>query len=383
LNLGHRLFTSAIAHRAGRATSARSDKEVFALCAAALSANSSLMPTKRKRPFGPKLGLALLTTLAALASAKDFAEFSGGRGPGSGKHIVFLSGDEEYRSEEALPMLAKILAVRHGFRCTVLFSIHPGNGTIDPLVRDNIPGMSALDTADLCVLFLRFRELPDAQMKHFVDYLRRGGPIVALRTSTHAFAYKDHTNSPYAHFDWRSKTWPGGFGQQVLGETWVSHHGKHGAESTRGIINPRFQSHPILRGVEDIWGPTDVYTVVHLPSDAQVLVWGQVLSGMKPGDPPVPGPKNDPMMPLVWVREYKTDSGRIARILTTTMGAAVDLESEGLRRLLVNGCYWAVGLEEQIPARADVRYVGEYKPSWFGFGKFKPGLKPEDIERQR
>ena len=52
-------------------------------------------------------------------------------GPGNGKHVVFLSGDEEYRSEEGLPMLAKILSQRHGFKTTVLFSLDP-DGTINP-----------------------------------------------------------------------------------------------------------------------------------------------------------------------------------------------------------------------------------------------------------
>ena len=33
-------------------------------------------------------------------------------GPGKGKHIVLLAGDEEYRSEEGLPMLGKILSQR-------------------------------------------------------------------------------------------------------------------------------------------------------------------------------------------------------------------------------------------------------------------------------
>ena len=61
------------------------------------------------------------------------------------------------------------------------------------------------------------------------------------------------------------------------------------------------------------------------------------------------------------------------------MGVAVDLENGGLRRLLVNAAHWAAGLEPQIPAKADVDYVGEYKPNWFGFGKFKPGFKPEDL----
>jgi hypothetical protein len=220
-------------------------------------------------------------------------------------------------------------------------------------------------------------------MKHFVDYLNAGKPIIALRTSTHAFKYDHNKQSPYARYDWHSKDWPGGFGQQVLGETWVDHHGSHGKESTRGVTNDAFKDHPILRGVSDLWAPTDVYAVTHLPPDAKVLVWGEVLSGMKPTDPPVEGAKNHPMMPLVWLRDYTGEQGKTSRICTTTMGAAVDLENEGLRRLLVNACYWATGLEQQIPPKADVDYVGEYQPGWFGFGKFKKGLKPKDLELKR
>jgi trehalose utilization protein len=323
---------------------------------------------------------ALLFCLGAGSTgAKDWVVYEGANGPGKGKQIVFLTGDEEYRSEEGLPMLAKILAVRHGFKCTVLFAINPADHTIDPVVLTNIPGIEALDSADLCVMGLRFRQWPDAQMEHFARYLNAGKPIIALRTSTHAFAY-GNKQSPYAKYDWQSKEWPGGFGQQVLGETWVSHHGEHGKESTRGIINDAFKSDPILRGVSDIWVPTDVYTVSHLPKDAKVLVWGQVLSGMKPTDAPVSGAKNEPLMPLVWEREYRGEEGKTSKIVTTTMGAAVDLQNEGLRRLLVNACYWAVGLE--VPEHADVQYVGAYQPTWFGFGKFKKGVKPEDLALQ-
>jgi hypothetical protein len=329
----------------------------------------------------------LTATLAGLAlaasspsHAADALVYEGKAGPGKGKHIVLLAGDEEYRSEEVMPMLGRILAFRHGFKCTVLFSINASDGAIDPLTKDNLPGLEALDTADLCVMLLRFRELPDPQMKHFVDYLNAGKPIIGLRTSTHAFSYDKNKQSPYAKYDWRSKDWPGGFGQQVLGDTWINHHGNHGQESTRGVINREFARHPILRGVEDIWGPTDVYAIVHLPKDAKVLVYGQVLAGMKPTDPPVAGPKNNPMMPLVWLCEYRNEAGRVNQIITTTMGASVDLQSEGLRRLLVNASYWALGLADKIPAKSDVTYVGEYKPTWFGFGKFTKGLKPADLE---
>ena len=318
------------------------------------------------------VGAACFST--CLTHAAPWVTYEPKPGPGAGKHIVFLSGDEEYRSEEALPMLAKILAVRHGFKCTVLFAIDPSNDTITPTIVTNIPGMAALDSADLCFMFLRFRELPDDQMKHFVDYVNSGKPIVALRTSTHAFSYERNKQSPYAKYDWRNKDWPGGFGQQVLGETWVAHHGDHNKESTRGVLNPEQKNSPILRGVDDIWGPTDVYTVSHLPRDATVLVFGQVLTGMKPTDPPLAGPKNNPMMPLIWTREYTGDKGKTSRILTSTIGAAVDLESEGLRRLFVNACYWALGFEDKIPPKANVDYIGGYKPLYFGFGKHKPGV---------
>ena len=346
------------------------------------------MQNSKPKPAGPFVGVSrffifhfsfficLALAFANLASAKDWVVYEGQSGAGKGKHIVFLSGDEEYRSEEGLPMLAKLLATRHGFKCTVLFSINPKDGTIDPNTQTNIPGLAALDSADLCVMLLRFRELPDAEMKHFVDYLNAGKPIIALRTSTHAFAYSRNKQSPYAKFDWQNKEWPGGFGQQVLGETWVSHHGDHGKQSTRGIINEEFKSHPILRGVTDIWGPTDVYGVIHLPANASVLVRGQVLTGMSPADPPLEGPKNNPMIPLVWLPKYTSESGKPNKILATTMGAATDLENAGLRRLLVNACYWAVGLDNNLPEPVNVDLVGEYKPTKFGFGAFKAGVKP-------
>ena len=325
------------------------------------------------------LHLVAAFVVALTAHAKDWVVYEGKSGPGQGKHIVFLSGDEEYRSEEGLPMLARILAQRHGFKCTVLFPINPTDGTINPTITTNIPGIEALDKADLCVMLWRFRELSDPAMKHFVDYFEAGKPIIALRTSTHAFNYKN-TNSAYAKYDWRNKQWPGGFGQQVLGETWINHHGAHGKESTRGIVNEEFKSHPILRGVRDVWGPSDVYGVKNLPADATVLVRGQVIAGMNPTDPPVEGKKNDPMMPLVWVRDYKGEKGKTNKIVTTTMGAATDLASEDLRRLVINACYWATGLESKLPEKADATIVGDFNPTPFGFNKFKTGVKPADHE---
>jgi type 1 glutamine amidotransferase len=329
--------------------------------------------------------LGALTSLAAAppGAPTEWVVYDGSDGPGKGKHIVLVSGDEEYRSEEALPQLGKILAKHHGFKCTVLFAIDPKDGTINPNKTENIPGLEALQTADLMVIFTRFRNLPDEQMKHIVDYVESGKPIVGLRTATHAFNFKGG-NSSYTRYAYKSKEkgWEDGFGRQVLGETWINHHGQHGKQSTRGLIVKGQEEHPILRGIKDgdIWGPTDVYEVrLPLPGDSKPLVLGQVLEGMKPTDKPLEGKKNDPMMPIAWVKTYAGKDGRTGRVFTTTMGASQDLESAGLRRLLVNACYWSLGLEDKIPGKSKVDLVGEYKTLPFGNNGFVKGVKPSDL----
>lgn len=305
----------------------------------------------------------------------EWVVYEGNEGPGKGKHIVLVSGDEEYRSEEALPMLGKVLAMHHGFRCTVLFAINPETGEIDPGVQTNIPGLHHLDSADMMVLFTRFRELPDEQMKHIVDYTNAGKPVAGLRTATHAFSYSRNLNSPYAKYSFNSEEFEGGYGRQVLGETWVNHHGHHGKESARGVIDNAMKGHPILKGVEDVWGPSDVYGINELTGDSQVLVHGQVLVGMEPTDTPKP---DTVTMPMAWIKTYTGDEGNTSRIFNTTMGASVDLESEGLRRMLVNACYWGMEMENAIPEKSVVDYVGDYAPTFFGFGTFKKGVRPED-----
>lgn len=331
-----------------------------------------------KRSICRTLCAATLGLYGALAAAAEnpWVVFQGQKGPGQGKHIVLISGDEEYRSEEAMPQLGKILAVRHGFTCTVLFAVDP-DGTINPTNVSNIPGLEALKTADLMIIFTRFRNLPDEQMQHIVEYVESGRPILGLRTATHAFNIPP--GRKYARWSFNSKEWDGGFGRHILGETWIAHHGHHGKESTRGVIAPGMEKHPVVRGCEDIWGPTDVYRVrLPLPGDSQALVLGQVLAGMQPSDPPVTNEKNDPMMPIAWIKTYQAPNGKTGRVFTTTMGAATDLASEGLRRLLVNAAYWCLGMEDRIPPRANVDIVGQYQPTGFGFGKHIRGVRPAD-----
>ena len=310
-------------------------------------------------------------------SDRQWLEFEGASGPGQGKRVVLVSGDEEYRSEEALPMLAKVLSAHHGFDCTVLFAIDPETGEIDPECQTNIPGLEALDTADLMLIFVRFRELPDEQMRHVVDYVNSGRPVIGLRTATHAFQYSRDKSGPYAKYDCENEdeAFRGGFGRQVLGETWVDHHGHHGFESTRALPNRWAEGHPVLRGVADVWGTTDVYAVGELTGSPQVLLDGVVLTGMKPDDPP----KTDaPTMPVAWVKEYVGGQGKASRVFCTTMGAATDLLSADLRRLVVNAVYWGTGLEESIDPSRSVEPLESYRPTEFGFGTYVKGRHVSD-----
>ena len=327
----------------------------------------------------------LLASLAIQSAppAADSVTYPAKSGPGRGQHIVFLSGDEEYRSEEGLPMVAKILSQRHGFKCTVLFSLDP-DGTINPKNGKSLSNPTALDAADAVVMLLRFRAWPDEDMARFEKFLAAGKPIVALRTSTHAF------NGFPKGSQW--ETWnysnQGGFGKRVLGETWLTHWGRHKIEATRGAIEPSQKGNPLLRGVTNIYGETDVYEA-YPPPDATVLVRGVVLKALTPDSEPADYRKprstdkveqgvNDAPMPVAWTRQNSNANGKTNRIFTTTMGAAVDLENEGLRRLIVNAVYW--GLNMDVPQKADVTYVDEYKPSFYGFDGFRKGLRPSDFE---
>jgi hypothetical protein len=322
-------------------------------------------------------------TLATVRAQQTSVTYPAGSGGGQGKHVVFLAGDEEYRSEEGLPMLAKILSRRHGFKSTVLFSVDP-DGTINPKASKSLSDPAALDTADAVVMLLRFRAWPDEDMERFEKLLNAGKPIIALRTSTHAF------NGFPKGSRWESWNYNnhGGFGKRVLGETWLTHWGRHKVEATRGAIEPSARANPLLRGITGIFGDTDVYEA-YPPPDAAILVRGVVLKGMTADAPPADYRKaratdkveqgvNDPPMPVVWTRLNRNASGTTNRILTTTMGSATDLENEGLRRLVVNGVYWGLGLD--VPARADVTYVDEYVPSFYGFDGFRKGLRPSDFE---
>jgi type 1 glutamine amidotransferase len=342
--------------------------------------------------MGLSFCLAVAIVLGAMnsqlqAADKLWCDYEGGEGPGKGKFIVLLSGDHEYRSEEALPQLGKILAVHHGFKCRVLFAIDSKTGEIKPDRPNNFPGIEALKDADLLIIATRFANPPAAQMKIIDDYLKSGKPVIGMRTATHGF----QTGGEYQHYKngygGDKKEWKGGFGKFILGEKWVNHWGGHKREATGGLVDPGAKDHSIVRGIKDrdVWGDTDVYQV-KLPMDEGIkpIILGAILTGMKVDDPIKETKKNKPMMPVGWTKSYQVPGGKKGRVFNTTMGSSSDLVSEGTRRMLVNATYWCVGLEDKIPAAGTkVDIVGEFKPTKYGFGSYTKGVKPADHDLKK
>ncbi len=334
------------------------------------------------------LGLAAAAAFAhPVPENSQWLTYPGGDGPGKGRHIVLIAAEQEYRSEQSMPMLARILSTHHGFDCTVLFGVNE-KGEVDPTMpvypekgkeaefkTHHIPGLEYLTSADLVIFFNRLLTLPKTELEHIVKYVDSGKPIIALRTANHGF----RGPLPYK-INERQVRW----GEDILGGTFLNHHGRWQADSTRGLIVEEQKSHPVLTGVTDIWGNSDVYRTykegTSLPDGCTALVWGQPLMGRQPNDPP--NEKLEPL-PVAWVKHWQTSTGKAARVFHTTMGSGTDLKSAGLRRLIINAAYWGMGMEADITATRSVDIVGDYQPRDSGFNYEKLGVKPRPVSDYR
>lgn len=318
--------------------------------------------------------LTLFAILTVFAHADTSIVYQGDSGPGVGKHIVFLASDHEYRAEETCPALARILAKHHGFKCTVVFGVDK-DGFIEA-GSSNISGLSALKEADLFFIVARFLNPPAEEMAHIEAYLERGGPVVGLRTSSHAF--KIPQDSAYAKYDFKSKTegYEKGFGHQVLGNTWVGHYGTNHKQGTRIQIEPEQKEHVILTGVGDnAFTHAGGYVGKPRP-DFTVLTHSQPLVSMDPTADPDPA---KPPMPSTWTRHYADKNGNKHRVFHSTQGASEDILDENYRRMIINGTLWALSMESVIKPDLDISFVGPFHPSTFSFNGHTKGVKPADL----
>jgi type 1 glutamine amidotransferase len=262
-------------------------------------------------------------------------------------HVVFVTGDDEYRSEITMPMIAAILEKAHGMRTSVAISKPL------PQTKTNIEGLEALEAADLMVMFTRFRALPDDQLARITKYVDSGKPVVGLRTSTHAFLYPE--GSPHTALN-------DGFGRDVFGQKWITHHGNKSTTSV--AINAEQATHPILRGVAPFQARSWLYHVLPLNGPATILLEGDSLNSQQTAK----AAQYPPHQPVAWTREHKG-----GRVFFTTLGHPEDFSQESMRRLVVNGILWALGRD--IPkSGADATPVAPYvAPESFDLSKVPKG----------
>jgi len=322
--------------------------------------------------------LTLMTSISFLAAAP--LVYEGTEGPGKGKHIVFIANDHEYRSEETCPLIAKLLAKHHGFKCTVLFGIDE-NGHIKAGAK-SVPGMEALKDADLLFFYTRFMNLADEEADLLVDYFERGGPTIGLRTSTHCF---NGQKGKWAklNFNYSGDDYRGGLGEQVYGNTWNKERGQshYGSNHRMGgtISGVGNGDHPILTGVKPMHTYSGAYKS-QPPADATPLLEVQVLNTFGPSKDIN---KEKPVVNAGWTRDgYVAPSGakKKARVVYASYGASEDVLDENARRFLINASFWALGLEDKITADLDASIVGKFQPAPYTTGSFyRAGVKPSDL----
>jgi len=209
--------------------------------------------------------------------------------------IVLISGEYEYSSSNSLPAFKQLLETNYQFHCTYL----------QWASTNDIPGIEALDRADLAILFMRRTTLPQEQLAHVKKFVAAGKPVIGLRTASHAFE------------NW--KEWD----HEVLGGNYHMHYGNQLPATAR--VNPKNAAHPILKNVaREFETAGSLYKTSPLADHTTLLLIGSV-EGQEPE-------------PLAWTHEVNG-----ARVFYTSLGHPKDFENPSFRNVLVNAVFWCLG----------------------------------------
>jgi len=237
--------------------------------------------------------IGISATLAALqADDPDFAWAAGEEASRSGQplELCLVSGSLEYRSDESLGAFQEHVQKRYPVKCARAFIRTEGD----------LPGLEALDRCDCTLLFTRRLTISGEQLERVKRYCRRGGPIVALRTASHAFQ------------NWLE------LDKEVLGGDYRGHYGNKEQPQIRTVSAAK--DHPILRGFEPYTSAGSLYKNPKIAADATVLLTGTIPEHTEP---------------VAWTRVQ-----RGGRVFYTSLGHPEDFRQVGFLRLLVNAIFW-------------------------------------------
>ena len=239
-------------------------------------------------------------------------------------HIVFVIAEKEYDTKRTLPEFAARHLGKH-FRCSCVF----GSETD----RNELPGLELLDDADLLVLSVRRRFLRAPQLDRFRAHLDAGKPLVAIRTSSHAFAARDLKKAPEGRALWQ------GFDPEVLGGRYSGHHSNQGEGTPDTLVQvvSKAKHHPILAGVrtDEFASSGSLYKTSPLAKTTHVLMTGRVEHASEASEP------------VAWTNLYQG-----GRVFYTSLGHRADFEDVAFQRLFRNAIFWALHLDApSMPAK--------------------------------
>ncbi|MBO9732694.1 MAG: ThuA domain-containing protein [Chitinophaga sp.] len=237
--------------------------------------------------------------------------------------VVFVTGDHEYSSEETLPLIAAALEKDYGMKTIVLKAAPDYNS------EENIPGLEALDQADLAVFFLRWRRLPPGQLAHIEAYLKTGKPVMAFRTTTHAFHFPaGHASEKWNAFGEFALNAPPGWGG-------AAQHTHYGHESSTDVsIIPNQANNPILTGVAKHFHVRSWLYRVLPDYPTKGSTWLLMGKAVNPDKAAIENP-------VAWTGTNSFGG----RVFMTTMGHPEDFRQEPFQRLVINAIHYELGLK--------------------------------------
>lgn len=272
-------------------------------------------PAPMKRP--------LLVPLLCLSSALLTPTARAEAGPGDvvtrKPTVVFVTGDDEYRSREVMLPFAEKLEKDYGFKVIYLKDEAPGaHHKREP---SELVGAEKIKDADLMILFVRFRSWEPESLKLFMDHFESGKPAVAIRTSTHAF-WHDKKFSP---------TYFGG------------HYKNHPHRQIVCQVDPAQSGHPIVRGVDRKFAENEgPYLSTPLTEGATPLVLAYGTGKRSPDHLIADDSFDSPTTPVAWTFEHKG----ARRAMYTLMSYRVDSQNKPYsQNIFYNSVFWALGYE--------------------------------------